>query len=151
MKNKILKTTLIIVAIATAIFFLYCNNTSLINLKTQNFYNDLKVSLKQKGYSTSLIVISTKRVKWHNDLQVKLSGAAKESKHLAGDAMDFMVLDINYDGKRDSKDVDIVYEILDKEIIKDNGGIGTYKGETFFIDRQMIHIDCRDSKARWAR
>ena len=96
-------------------------------------------------------MISTKRVKWHNDIQVKLSGAAKDSRHLVGDAIDFIVFDINDDGKSDSKDVDIVFEILDKDIITDKGGIGTYKNEHSFIDRQMIHIDCRGYKARWAR
>jgi uncharacterized protein YcbK (DUF882 family) len=110
-----------------------------------------KYILKQKGYSTRLLVISTKRFKWHNDIQVKFSGAAKESRHLIGDAIDFIVFDINGDGNSDNKDVDIVFNILDKIIIKDKGGIGTYKGEKSFIYRQMIHIDCRGYKSRWAR
>jgi uncharacterized protein YcbK (DUF882 family) len=150
-KKKIFRLLLIIFAVVAGIFFFYFNNTNLVNSKTRNFYIDLKDTLRNKGYSTSLLVISTKRAKWHNDIQVKFSGAAKESRHLVGDAIDFIAFDINNDGKRDNKDVDIVYEILDKEIIKDKGGIGTYKGENSFIDRQMIHIDCRGYKARWAR
>lgn len=122
---------LIILAIAAGLFFFYFNNTKLVNPKTRAFYNDLKDTLKQKGYSSRLLVISTKRAKWHNDIQVKLSGAAKESRHLIGDAIDFIVFDINADGNSDSKDVDIVVAILDKIIIKDKGGIGTYKGENF--------------------
>jgi uncharacterized protein YcbK (DUF882 family) len=150
-KKKIFRLLLIIFAVVAGLFFFYFNNTNLVNSKTRDFYIDLKDTLKNKGYSTSLLVISTKRAKWHNDIQVKFSGAAKESRHLVGDAIDFIVFDINNDGKRDNNDVDIVYEILDKEIIKDKGGIGTYKGENSFIDKQMIHIDCRGYKARWAR
>lgn len=132
-----------------ALFFLYFNNLQLVNPKTRVYYNSLKVLLRKQGYSTSLIVISTKRIKWHNDIQVMFSGAAKKSRHLRGDAIDIIVFDINRDGRSDSKDVDIVFSILDKKIIKSHGGIGTYKGEKTFINRQMIHIDCRGYKARW--
>ena len=150
-KRKIFKFFIAIILIATVLFFFYFNNTRLVNAKTRTFYTELKDSLKQKGLSAKLLVISTKRVKWHNDIQVKLSGAAKDSRHLIGDAIDFIVFDINDDGQSNSKDVDIIFDILDKEIIKDKGGIGTYKNEKSFIDRQMIHIDCRGYKARWAR
>jgi uncharacterized protein YcbK (DUF882 family) len=151
MKKRILKFFIAILLIAAGLFFFYFNNTRLVNPTTQNFYTQLKDSLKQRGFSAKLLVISTKRVKWHNDIQVKFSGAAKDSRHLIGDAIDFIVFDINNDGKSNSKDVDIVFDILDKEIIKDKGAIGTYKNEHSFIDRQMIHIDCRGSSARWSR
>jgi uncharacterized protein YcbK (DUF882 family) len=150
-KRKIFKLFLIILLIAVGLFFFYFNNTGLINPKTQKFYTELKNTLKQRGFRAKLLVISTKRIKWHNDIQVKFSGAAKDSRHLIGDAIDFIVFDVNDDGKSGSRDVDIVFSILDKEIIKDKGGIGTYKNERSFIDRQMIHIDCRGYKARWAR
>jgi uncharacterized protein YcbK (DUF882 family) len=150
-KKRIFKLFIAIVLIAAGLFFFYFNNTRLAAVKTRVFYFTLKDSLKQKGFSANLLVISTKRVKWHNDIQVKFSGAAKDSRHLVGDAIDFIVFDINDDGKSDSKDVDIVFDILDKEIINDKGGIGTYKNEHSFIDRQMIHIDCRGYRARWAR
>ena len=140
-----------ILLIASGLFFFYFNNTRLVNPTTQKFYTQLKDTLQQRGFSTKLLVISTKRAKWHNDIQVKFSGAAKDSRHLIGDAIDFIVFDINDDGESNNKDVDIVFEILDKEIIKDKGGIGTYKNEKSFINRQMIHIDCRGYKARWAR
>ncbi|MCX6317993.1 MAG: DUF882 domain-containing protein [Bacteroidetes bacterium] len=151
MKKKILTTLLLAIAIAAGLFFFYFNNLRLVNPKTRECYNALKDSLRSRGYATRLLVISTKRYKWHNDLQVKFSGAAKESRHLSGDAIDFIVFDINRDGKTNSRDVDIVYNILDKQILKEKGGIGTYKGESSFINRQMIHIDCRGYKARWAR
>jgi uncharacterized protein YcbK (DUF882 family) len=150
-KRRILKFFIAIALFIAGLFFFYFNNTRLVDAKTRVFYTDLKDSLKQKGFKKRLLVISTKRVKWHNDIQVKLSGAAKDSRHLVGDAIDFIVFDINDDGKSDSKDVDIVFDILDKEIIKDKGGIGTYRNEHSFIDRQMIHIDCRGYRARWAR
>jgi uncharacterized protein YcbK (DUF882 family) len=150
-KKKIFKLLLIIFTISVGLFLFYFNNTKFVNPKTVSFYNNLKDSLRQKKFSAQLLVISAKRTKWHNDIQVKFSGAAKESRHLVGDAIDFIVFDVNADGKSDSNDVDIVYTILDKGIIKNNVGIGTYKDEKSFINKQMIHIDCREYRARWAR
>jgi uncharacterized protein YcbK (DUF882 family) len=150
-KKKIFISLLTATVIAAGLFFFYFNNTNLSNPTVRTFYNNLKDTLRQKGYSDRLLVISTKRAGWHNDIQVWLSGAAKESRHLNGDAIDFIVFDINRDGKANKKDVTIVFNILDQIIIKDKGGIGTYKSESSFIDRQMIHIDCRGYKARWAR
>ncbi len=151
MKKKILKYLLILIIICSGIFLLYFNNTRRVNPKTTAFYNALKDTLRQRDFSVNLLVISTKRFKWHNDIQAKFSGAAKESRHLIGDAIDFIVFDINNDGNSDSKDVDIVFNILDNDIIKDGGGIGVYKNENNFINKQMIHIDCRGYEARWSR
>ena len=137
--------------IAILIFLLYCNNLSLANSKTVSYYKELKKTLIEKGYKPRLLVISTKRFSFHNDIQVKLSGAAKNSRHLKGDAIDFLVLDINDDGERNSADVNVVTEILEKEIMKGKGGIGTYKNARSFTSRQMVHIDCRNEKGRWAR
>ena len=137
--------------LSIGLFFFYFNNTRLANPQIKAFYNELKDTLRQRGLSTNLLVISTKRSKWHNDIQVKFSGAATNSRHLVGDAIDFIVFDINNDGNSNSKDVDIVYQILDKQIIKGKGGIGTYKNENSFINKQMIHIDCRGYVARWSR
>lgn len=136
---------------AAGVFLLYFNNLGLADARTKSFYYDLKDSLRQKGLPANLLVISTKRMAWHNKLQEKFSGAAKNSRHLTGDAIDFLVFDVNRDGSANSKDVDLVYDILDKQIIKEKGGIGTYKNEQSFINRQMIHIDCRGYRARWAR
>ena len=60
-----------------------------------------------------------------------------------------VVLDVDNEGKSDSKDVDLVHQILDKKIIKNKGGFGTYKNESGFFHKQMIHFDCRGTKARW--
>ena len=145
------KILLVLGVLISVLFFCYLNNLRLVNPKITSFYNELKIVLKQHGYSTHLIVISTKRFKWHNELQVLFNGAAPKSRHLVGDAIDFVVFDINNDGNSDSKDVDLVYNLLDKQIIKDQGGIGTYKGKNNFFNKQMIHIDCRGFRARWTK
>lgn len=147
--KRILKILTVLFLLSIGIFFLYFNNTNLTNQRTVHFYDQLKDTLKVRGYKAKLLVISTKRFKWHNSIQVKLSGAASKSKHLTGDALDFVVFDINSDGASDAKDVDLVYNILDKEIVTNKGGIGTYKTESSFIHKQMIHIDCRGRAARW--
>lgn len=150
MKKKILKISLFFFIILLSLFFLYFNNTYFVDAQPNKFYAQLKYKLEERGYSKKLLVISTKRLKIHNNLLVKYSTAAKKSKHLIGNAIDFIVLDVNNDGKVNRIDVDIVFEILDTEIIKNEGGIGTYKNESFFFNQQMIHIDARGYKARWA-
>lgn len=140
-----------LIILSVLIFFLYCNNLSLANKQTVTYYNNLKKALKQKGYRPWLLVISTRRIPFHNNIQVNLSGAASKSRHLSGEAIDFLVLDVNRDGKATTVDVDIVVKILEEEIMKGKGGIGTYKQESSFINRQMVHIDCREGKGRWER
>ena len=147
--RKFIRILGVIFVLFVLTFFLYFNNTSLVNSKTVSFYSQLKDSLRSRGFHPRLLVISTKRFKFHNEIQVKFSGAAPKSRHLIGDALDFLVFDVNKDGKSNSEDVDIVYQILDKIIIKDKGGIGTYKNESSFFNKQMIHIDCIGYKARW--
>jgi len=149
--KKLFRFFCILVLIAISIFIFYCNNLSLAKKEISTYYKGLKKALKAKGYNPNLLVISTKRFSFHNNIQVKFSGAATSSRHLTGEAVDFLVLDVNYDGKRNSADVDIVYKILEEEIMKEKGGIGVYKNEKPFIDRQMIHIDCREVKGRWSR
>ena len=149
--KKLFRFFLILILIAISIFIFYCNNLSLAKKETITYYKDLKKALKAKGYNPNFLVISTKRFSFHNNIQVKLAGASTRSRHLTGDAVDFLVLDVNDDRKRNSADVDIVYKILEEEIMKEKGGIGVYKNEKSFIDRQMIHIDCREVKGRWSR
>lgn len=149
MKKKIIKGLLLLFLVCVLVFFFYCNNTRLANPAVREYYAQLKRSLRQKGYAPKMLVISTQRFKWHNAIQVKFSGAANNSKHLHGNAIDFLVWDINGDGQSDGKDVAIVVGILDKEIIQNKGGIGTYVNGGSFINRQMVHIDCRGYRARW--
>ena len=147
--RKIAIAIIVIFFISILSFVFYFNNTSSINPKTLAYYATLKEKLKEKGYNPKLIVVSAKRFKWHNNFQVAVPRAADKSKHQKGDAIDFIVFDINNDGQSDDKDVNIVYHILDQEIIGNKGGIGTYKTSSSFFYRQMIHIDCRGTRARW--
>ncbi|MEL7123848.1 MAG: hypothetical protein AAFO07_30695 [Bacteroidota bacterium] len=129
----------------------YTNSLIGVDKQVKNYYRVLKKEIKEVGYKPSVFVISGRRWKWDNDLLSKFGGAAKNSRHKLGEAIDIIVLDINQDGKSDARDVDIVYEILDRQIIKDKGGLGTYKNENGFFNRQMVHFDCRGYKARWHR
>jgi uncharacterized protein YcbK (DUF882 family) len=149
MKLFFLKILVILTLLVLGIFLLYFNNTSLVNKQTTRFYQQLKDTLHRRGYKTNLLVISAKRFKWHNAIQVKLSGAAPKSRHVTNEAIDFLVFDVNSDGSSDSKDVDLVFNILHKDIVRNKGGVGTYKTEKSFFHKQMIHIDCRGYKARW--
>lgn len=149
--KKLAKYLLLSLIILLLAFFCYCNNLSLADKKTVAFYTALKEELVSMGYSPRLLVISTKRISLHNKIQVLFSGAAPQSRHLKGEAIDFLVFDVNRDGKADDKDVDIVVDLLEKNSMKGKGGIGTYKNERSFINRQMVHIDCREKKTRWAR
>jgi uncharacterized protein YcbK (DUF882 family) len=133
-----------------AIFFLYCNSLSNVNPLTISYYNQLKKALGNQGYQNRLIVISSKRVPWHNQL-LTLFGASSKSRHLTGDAIDIMVWDVNDDGEIDSNDVDIVYNTLDEKILKNTGGLGTYKTESGIWNTQMVHLDCRQKRTRWNR
>jgi uncharacterized protein YcbK (DUF882 family) len=151
MKKKMLviTTTLLIVGMVSFIFLF--NNTSLAKPEVNEYYKALKTTLQERGYKANLMVISTRRFKWFNDILVMFNGASSRSHHMKSEAIDFVVFDINGDGSANGKDVDIAYEILDKEIIKNKGGIGTYKCENNFFNRQMIHIDCRGKYGRWHR
>lgn len=140
--------TILILSIAT--FFLYCNSLDKVNPKTISYYRQLRAELKERGYTDKVLVISSKRANWHNNI-LTLFGASSKSRHLSGDAIDIMVLDVNADGEIDSKDVDIVYAILDKNIIKNAGGLGTYKSEAGLWNRQMVHFDSRQKRTRWHR
>lgn len=136
--------------IGVAVFLAYFNNTSLANPITVSYYTELKESLKERGFENRLVVVCTKRSKLINFILIKISQAEPKSRHLIGEAIDILVGDINSDGKTDGKDVDDVYQILDTEIVKDKGGIGTYKSKGF-LTKQMVHIDCRGYRARWNR
>lgn len=133
-----------------AVFLAYFNNTRLVNPITVAYYTELKETMKREGYKDRMIVVCTKRSAWVNFILNKISQAELNSRHLKGEAIDILVGDINSDGKINGKDVDIVFQILDNEIIKGQGGIGTYKNKNILL-KQMVHFDCRGYKARWHR
>lgn len=70
-------------------------------------------------------------------------GGASLSRHLKGQALDLQIGDINNDGYSNQKDKTIVLDFLEKEIIKDQGGIGRYPGT------MSVHFDVRGYRARW--
>lgn len=129
----------------------YANSLIGVQETAKEYLIALKEGMREEGLNPRLFVISGRRWQWDNWLLTKLSGAASNSQHLAGQAIDIVVLDVNDDGEVNATDVDLVYEILDKKIIQSKGGIGTYKTEQGFFNRQMIHFDIRGKKARWHR
>ncbi len=78
----------------------------------------------------------------HPAMNEKIKGA-KQSRHIHGEAIDMVVGDIDNDGKYSSKDKKLLIDILEKEIIKDKGGIGKYPGT------RTVHMDTRGYRARW--
>lgn len=123
-----------------------------VNKQEIAYYTALKSQIKAKGYAPNFWIISTIRPKFFNDFLVYINnGAARKSRHITGDAIDLVVLDVNQDGKTDKEDVRIVKNILAEDIIQNKGGIGTYTSESNFFSRQMVHFDCRGNGARWER
>ena len=145
---RIKKKFALAILIFIGVIWLYTNSLICVDEQVKNYYAELKRELKRSNYKVRLFVISGRRWKLDNYLLTKFSGAASKSKHKVGQAIDIIVLDINDDGTIDAKDVDIVYQILDQQIIKDKGGLGTYKNESGFFSKQQIHFDCRGVKAR---
>lgn len=70
-------------------------------------------------------------------------GGASLSRHIAGDALDLVIGDINQDGEVNSRDKKIVLDLCERKIIDGRGGIGRYPGT------QVIHLDLRGKRARW--
>ncbi len=141
----------ILITIILGFIAFYCCSGFGVHPTTLKFHSELKKELIAQGHRPSIFIVSGKRWHWHNWILSEYGGAAKNSRHLKGQAVDIFVLDVNKDGKANAKDVDIVYQILDKKVIKSKGGIGTYKHNSTFFDRQMVHFDCRGKRARWHR
>lgn len=72
-------------------------------------------------------------------------GGASRSQHLFGRAIDIRPGDVDGDGDIDREDKKAIVDILDKEVIGDEGGIGDYHHS------MGIHMDVRGYKARWDR
>ena len=151
MLRRSLKILIIFLLVVMISIMVYASSTIGVDEEPKKYLVELKEELNAAGLRPSIWVISGRRWKLDNWLLTKLSGAASNSQHLQGKAIDIVVLDVNDDGEIDGADVDSGYEILDKKIIRSKGGIGTYKSERNFFSRQMIHFDCRGSKARWNR
>ena len=100
----------------------------------------LKQLLQAKGYDPDGFTI---RNGYRHPRYNEERGGARKSRHLYGEAIDLVIQDINRDGKYTSKDKDIVLEILENQVIKNEGGIGRYPKS------RTIHMDVRGYKARW--
>ena len=101
---------------------------------------ELREELDRQGYDQDAFKIKSGfRTPVFNH-QVK--GASK-SRHIKGEAVDMTVGDINRDGKYSDKDKQILINILEQKIIKDQGGIGKYPGT------RTVHMDVRGYRARW--
>ncbi len=148
---KFLKKLLWILFPLLILTYLYTNSLIGVAPKVKTYYQQLKERLVEKGHSPALWVISGRRWEWDNYLLYKFGNAARNSRHLKGEAIDIIVLDVNKDGNINGADVDIVQEILDKEIVKSEGGVGTYKYRGGFFNQQMVHFDCRGTQARWKK
>ncbi len=145
------KKFLVLLFVLLGLSLIYTSSLIGVDRTARAYLLELKQELREQGNSPNFFVFSGKRIKLHNDLLHHFGGAASQSRHLLGQAIDLIILDINGDGTSDGQDVDIVYDLLDKKIIRDNGGIGVYKNERGFFNRQMLHLDCRGTRARWSR
>ena len=76
----------------------------------------IKLELNSKGYKTSWIIISQKRLSFFNDL---LPNSDKKSWHLKGKAIDVYFFDINGDNLFNKEDISII-EHANKVVEKEN-------------------------------
>jgi len=111
-----------------------------INVQVLHRFLALQERLDKIGYnSDALTIVSAYRPPVYNE---RIKGAS-QSRHMAGEAIDFTVGDVNDDGHYTSEDKEFVYQICDENIIGDNGGLGRYPGT------RNLHIDVRGHRARW--
>ncbi len=146
-----LSRLIFLLTLLIAATLLYTSSLIGVDKETINAYRSLKAELTDLGYKPRMFVISGRRYQLDNKILATFGGASRKSRHMRGQAIDVVVLDINQDGVADRKDVEIVYGILDRKIIGNSGGVGTYKNESDFFSRQMVHFDLRGHHARWHR
>jgi len=111
-------------------------------LNKKIFYKTLELQqeLEKNGYNKSgFRVVNGHRHPRYNERV----GGAKKSHHIKGEAVDISIRDIDKDGKSTKKDKDIVLDILEKKVIRNEGGLGLYPGT------QSVHYDVRGVRARW--
>jgi len=101
---------------------------------------ELQQELEKQGYNKNgFRVVNGHRHPRYNEKV----GGAKRSRHIKGEAVDISICDINQDGMSNKKDKDIVLDLLENKIIKNEGGVGLYPGT------QSVHYDVRGTRARW--
>ncbi len=151
---KVVRRVLLILVLTPLLLFggylIYAQTLIGVHPKTVAYYQKLSGELRRRRHSPNYFILTTIRPRWLNEL-LRPFGAAPFSRHVHAEAVDLIVLDVNGDWSADAKDVDIVYDVLNRVIVRDGGGVGTYKGEPLFLQYQMIHFDCRGHRARWHR
>jgi len=114
----------------------------------------IKIELKSKGYKTSWIIISQKRISFFNDL-LPNSEKDKPSWHLKGKAIDIYVFDINGDNLFNNEDIYIIEQannVVEKEHPDLIGGLGDYfLDKNDYFTKHMIHFDTRGYKHRYRK
>lgn len=101
---------------------------------------DLRKELEKAGHDKNAFKInSAYRTPKHN----KRVGGAPKSRHIWGQAVDLRVSDVNKDGRYTKEDKQIILDILEHKVIKNQGGIGRYPGS------RAVHMDVRGYRARW--
>lgn len=113
----------------------------LVDKKVINIHAKLLSICAKKGLNSNNIHITSG---FRNPSYNKIVKGARCSQHQLGTAIDISIGDVNNDGKRNQKDRKLIYDLLNKELIIDKGGLGKYKNAPF-----LIHFDTRGHRARW--
>jgi Peptidase M15 len=100
----------------------------------------LQDKLESKGYDRDAIEV---RYGHRSPLMNELVNGASQSRHIAGQAVDMVIGDIDKNSKFTDADKQIVIDICEKYIIKNEGGLGLYPGT------RTVHMDVRGYRARW--
>jgi hypothetical protein len=101
---------------------------------------ELQDALEERGYDRNALTV---RFGHRSPRLNKLIHGASRSRHIAGEAVDITIGDINKDGTYTDEDKQLVLEICEKEIIRNEGGMGLYPGT------RVVHLDVRGHRARW--
>lgn len=112
----------------------------LVNEKLFKKFHALRQVLAQSGYNPNAFGINNG---YRHPAYNEGVGGASKSRHILGEAIDIQIKDINQDGRISQKDKEIVLDILEKKVIKNEGGIGRYPGT------MVVHFDVRGHRARW--
>lgn len=117
-----------------------CEQFWLCDKKLLHKFLDLILWMKKQGYNDSAITVKNgHRHPGYNSVK----GGVSRSYHMQGMAIDIKVGDINRDGIADATDKNILLQILETDIIADEGGLGRYPKS------DVIHFDTRGYRARW--
>lgn len=101
---------------------------------------ELKQALESKGWNPEgFRVLRGHRNPKHN---IEIGGKSR-SRHIFGEAVDIKIEDLDGDGSFSEEEKQFVFELLDRKIIGNSGGVGKYPGT------QVIHMDVRGFRARW--